>query len=62
MKAILNLLGIIDRALFFIGILLIVVKLFGWIAWPWKWVLAPLLLFVIITFIKRRLIRKQLGL
>ena len=56
-----NLLGMIDRALFGIGILLIIAKVFGFVAWPWKWVLFPLVLFVIVSFLKAREIRKEHG-
>ena len=59
---VINLFGMIDRALLSIGGLLVIAKILGWVPWAWKWVLAPLLAFVVVSFIKGQLIRKKAGL
>lgn len=59
-RAIVNFTGMIDRALFFIGIFLslifTVLKFWGKIGWDWKWVLSPLWIYLILTFLRMNFI------
>ncbi len=57
-----NISGMIDRLLFSLGIFLTIIftvlRLFGKIDWEWKWILSPLWIYLILTFLRVNLIVK----
>jgi len=61
-NAVVNLTGMIDRALFslaiFLTIIFVVLKFLGKIGWEWKWILSPIWIHLILTFLRMNLIVK----
>ena len=55
-----NITGMIDRFLFSVGffltIIFVVLKFMGKIEWGWQWVLSPFWIYLILSFIRSRLI------
>ena len=69
-NALVNLTGMIDRFLFTLGIFLtiifVILKFHGNIDWGWKWILSPVWIYLILTFLRMQLIvkpslRKEFG-
>lgn len=69
-NALVNLTGMVDRFLFSLGIFLtivfVVLKFMGKIDWEWKWILSPVWIYLILTFLRMQLIvkpslRKEYG-
>ncbi|MHA1280115.1 MAG: hypothetical protein ACTSQ8_23220 [Candidatus Helarchaeota archaeon] len=61
-NALINVTGIIDRFLFSIGIILTIIfvalKFLGKVEWEWKWILSPVWIYLILTFLRMQFIVK----
>ena len=69
-NALVNVSGMIDRFLFSVGVILtiifVVLKLIGKVEWEWKWILSPVWIYLILTFLRMQFIvkpslRKEYG-
>ena len=62
MSALVNISGMVDRFLFSIGMILtiifVILKFIGKLDWAWYWILSPLWIWLILSFIRMQTIVK----